>query len=96
MDGYIGITDPIWFNFHKNRDHDEVIFWRRTNNPVRAPTRATRKAAAASASTTTASAANCPRVTSATPPRPLTTVPSKNISKTGARPFQCERSFVDR
>lgn len=34
LKGYIAVTDPKWFNFHKTNNHKEVIFWRRYNKPV--------------------------------------------------------------
>jgi len=32
---FVGVTDLDWFNFNRKKNHKEVIFWRKSSNPMR-------------------------------------------------------------
>lgn len=32
---FVGVTDSFWFNFNKEKNFDQVVFWRKSPNPLR-------------------------------------------------------------
>ncbi|MBU1499291.1 hypothetical protein KKE48_00275 [Patescibacteria group bacterium] len=32
---FVGVTDQFWFNFNKEKNLDQVVFWRKSPNPLR-------------------------------------------------------------